>query len=84
MVVLIILIPSVSPTRAKPGFVFTHFNTQTSHGIENKAYLFLLGFLTSQYTLTGFDASAHLVTKLTTLLHRKIVNAFSKPYISEL
>lgn len=58
--VLIILVPSISPTRAGSKFVFQHFNTNNSNGIHSKPYLFLLGLLMSQYTLTGYDASAHL------------------------
>jgi amino acid transporter len=39
-------------------FVFTHFVNQT--GISNGLYVFLIGLLLAQYTLTGFDASAHM------------------------
>lgn len=56
-----ILIPMVSKERASAEFVFTHFNTDNGEGINNKLYIFVLGLLMSQYTLTGYDASAHMV-----------------------
>uniref|UniRef100_A0A0R0DYG2 Amino acid permease/ SLC12A domain-containing protein n=2 Tax=Glycine subgen. Soja TaxID=1462606 RepID=A0A0R0DYG2_SOYBN len=55
-----IVIPSVATERASAKFVFTHFNTENGEGINSKPYIFLLGLLLSQYTLTGFDASAHM------------------------
>lgn len=59
--VLTILIPLVAPERASAKFVFTHFNTDNGDGINSKAYIFILGLLMSQYSLTGYDASAHMV-----------------------
>ena len=59
--VLMIVIPSVAPERASASFVFTHFNTDNGVGIGNGVYIFVLGLLMSQYTLTGYDASAHMV-----------------------
>jgi hypothetical protein len=56
-----IVIPSVATERASANFVFTHFNTDNGDGISSRPYIFLLGLLMSQYTLTGFDASAHMV-----------------------
>ncbi|KAL6186537.1 hypothetical protein ACLB2K_042657 [Fragaria x ananassa] len=58
--VLMILIPLVATERASPKFVFTHFNTDNGDGVNNKLYIFVLGLLMSQYTLTGYDASAHM------------------------
>ncbi|PIA33441.1 hypothetical protein AQUCO_04100100v1 [Aquilegia coerulea] len=58
--VLMILIPTVTTERASAKFVFTHFNTDNGDGIHSKPYIFLLGLLMSQYTLTGYDASAHM------------------------
>ncbi|KAK7357733.1 hypothetical protein VNO80_17029 [Phaseolus coccineus] len=58
--VLMIVIPSVATERASAKFVFTHFNTENGEGISSRPYIFLLGLLMSQYTLTGFDASAHM------------------------
>ncbi|EOY00028.1 Bidirectional amino acid transporter 1 [Theobroma cacao] len=60
VVLLMILIPSVSTERASAKFVFTHFNTNNGEGINSKVYIFVLGLLMSQYTLTGYDASAHM------------------------
>ncbi|XP_021912206.1 amino-acid permease BAT1 isoform X2 [Carica papaya] len=60
VMVLMILIPSVATERASAKFVFTHFNTDNGDGISSKAYIFVLGLLMSQYTLTGYDASAHM------------------------
>ncbi|KAK4263854.1 hypothetical protein QN277_029215 [Acacia crassicarpa] len=57
---LMILIPSVATERASAKFVFTHFNTDNGEGINSRVYIFLLGLLMSQYTLTGYDASAHM------------------------
>ncbi|CAM8953419.1 unnamed protein product [Rhodiola kirilowii] len=57
---LMVLIPLVSTERASPSFVFTHFNTDNGKGINNKFYIFVLGLLMSQYTLTGYDASANM------------------------
>ncbi|KAK9934678.1 hypothetical protein M0R45_021813 [Rubus argutus] len=58
--VLMILIPLVATERASAKFVFTHFNTDNGDGVNNKLYIFVLGLLMSQYTLTGYDASAHM------------------------
>ncbi|ESW14965.1 hypothetical protein PHAVU_007G032900 [Phaseolus vulgaris] len=58
--VLMIGIPSVATERASANFVFTHFNTENEDGISSKPYIFLLGLLMSQYTLTGYDASAYM------------------------
>ncbi|KAI9088599.1 hypothetical protein K1719_029713 [Acacia pycnantha] len=57
---LMILIPCVATERASAKFVFTHFNTDNGEGINSRVYIFLLGLLMSQYTLTGYDASAHM------------------------
>lgn len=40
------------------GWVFTHFENNT--GWHSGIYVFLIGLLMAQYTLTGFDASAHV------------------------
>ncbi|XP_016455627.1 amino-acid permease BAT1 homolog [Nicotiana tabacum] len=57
---LMILIPAVATERASTKFVFTNFNTENEGGIGNKVYIFVLGLLMSQYTLLGYDASAHM------------------------
>ncbi|XP_047321389.1 amino-acid permease BAT1 homolog isoform X2 [Impatiens glandulifera] len=58
--VLMILVPAVAKEKASAKFVFTHFNADNGDGITSKPYIFLLGLLMSQYTLTGYDASAHM------------------------
>ncbi|KAL8142023.1 hypothetical protein V2J09_015055 [Rumex salicifolius] len=58
--VLMILVPTVAKERASTEYVFTHFNTDNGDGIHNKVYIFCLGLLMSQYTLSGYDASAHM------------------------
>ena len=56
-----ILIPLVSPMRASVEFVFTHFNAENSFNIQSEPYIFLVGLLMAQYSLSGYDASAHMV-----------------------
>lgn len=58
--VLMILVPTVARERASAEFVFTNFNTDNGNGVHSKLYIFVLGLLMSQYTLTGYDASAHM------------------------
>ncbi|MCO5608156.1 hypothetical protein L7F22_062362 [Adiantum nelumboides] len=58
--VLMILVPTVSPTKATSSFVFQHFNKDDSYHIHSSPYIFLVGLLMSQYTITGYDASAHM------------------------
>ncbi|XP_020267431.1 amino-acid permease BAT1 homolog isoform X2 [Asparagus officinalis] len=58
--VLMIVTPVVAAERASAKFVFTHFNAENDAGIHSKLYIFVLGLLMSQYTLTGYDASAHM------------------------
>lgn len=61
VIVLLLLIPSVATERASVEFVFTHFNTDNGMGIHNKVYILALGLLVSQYTMLGYDTSAHMV-----------------------
>ncbi|KMT08197.1 hypothetical protein BVRB_6g143200 isoform A [Beta vulgaris subsp. vulgaris] len=58
--VLMILVPLVAKERASAEFVFTHFNTDNGEGIKSIIYIFVLGLLMSQYTILGYDASAHM------------------------
>ncbi|KAL6615550.1 hypothetical protein ACP70R_037820 [Stipagrostis hirtigluma subsp. patula] len=58
--VLMIVVPTVATERASAEFVFTHFNTENDAGIHSNLYIFVLGLLMSQYTLLGYDASAHM------------------------
>ncbi|MFE9423934.1 amino acid permease [Kitasatospora sp. NPDC006697] len=61
-VVLIVGALALLPHRhASAGFVFGHFaNTTGFHGPFAAVYVSLLGLLLAQYTLTGYDASAHM------------------------
>ncbi|KNA09039.1 hypothetical protein SOVF_157070 [Spinacia oleracea] len=58
--VLMILVPLVAKEKASAEFVFTHFNTDNGEGIKSIVYIFVLGLLMSQYTILGYDASAHM------------------------
>ncbi|BAS76191.1 amino-acid permease BAT1 homolog [Oryza sativa Japonica Group] len=58
---LTILIPSVAKERASPEFIFTHFNTENGMGIHQKAYILAVGLLMSQYSVIGYDTSAHMI-----------------------
>ncbi|QHN86047.1 uncharacterized protein DS421_16g542590 [Arachis hypogaea] len=42
-------------------FVFTHFNTDNGVGISSSPYIFLVGLLMAQYSLSEYDASAHML-----------------------
>ncbi|CAM8984056.1 unnamed protein product [Rhodiola kirilowii] len=57
---LMLIIPLVATERADAKFVFTYFNADNGEGINSRVYIFVLGLLMSQYTLTGYDASAHM------------------------
>ncbi|CAD6268871.1 unnamed protein product [Miscanthus lutarioriparius] len=58
--ILMIAVPVFATERASAKYVFTHFNTDNSAGIHNNLHIFVLGLLMSQYTLSGYDASAHM------------------------
>ncbi|KAK9762813.1 polyamine transporter tpo5 [Basidiobolus ranarum] len=57
-IIIIITVVSTTKTRQPASFVFTHYANYT--GWENAGYTFLLGLLMSQFTMTGYDASAHM------------------------
>jgi amino acid permease (GABA permease) len=58
-VTLIVLVLAFVPDRHQSaGFVFTEFVNNTGWG--SGLYVALLGLLMAQYTLTGYDASAHM------------------------
>jgi hypothetical protein len=61
---MVIVIPAVAKERASVEFIFTHFNTETGMGIHGKAYILAVGLLMSQYSVVGYDASAHMVCLL--------------------
>uniref|UniRef100_A0A0E0JTI4 Amino acid permease n=1 Tax=Oryza punctata TaxID=4537 RepID=A0A0E0JTI4_ORYPU len=58
---LTILIPAVAKEKANPEFIFTHFNTENGMGIHGKAYILVVGLLMSQYSVIGYDTSAHMI-----------------------
>ncbi len=56
---VIVLVLFIVPTHhASASFVFAHFVNNTGFGVP--IYVFLIGLLNAQYTLTGYDASAHM------------------------
>ena len=55
IVVTLLVVPSHHQSAS---FVFTHFVNNTGFGTP--IYVFLIGLLNAQYTLTGYDASAHM------------------------
>ena len=79
--VLMVAVPAVATERASAEFVFTHFNTDNGAGIRSNLYIFVLGLLMSQYTLTGYDASAHMVNCITCVhlfFSFRVVDRYSK------
>lgn len=58
---LVILIPSVAKERASSEFIFTNFNKDNGTGIHGNAYILAVGLLMSQYSMIGYDTSAHMV-----------------------
>ncbi|CAL5228608.1 g11771 [Coccomyxa viridis] len=61
-IVVTILLPCVAPTHQSASFVFTDFQGvgTTTSGVGNNAYIFFLGMLMAQFTLTGYDACGHM------------------------
>eukprot|EP00249_Psilotum_nudum_P017808 c26499_g1_i2 orf=146-1093(-) len=55
-----VLVLVMSPKKASIEFVFQYFNIDYSKGIHSKPYIFIIGLLMAQYTLSGYDASAHM------------------------
>ncbi|KAJ3232926.1 hypothetical protein HDU81_002613 [Chytriomyces hyalinus] len=56
LIVLAVLVKA--PVKQSATFVFTEFKNET--GIESVPWVVLVGLLTSQFTMTGYDASAHM------------------------
>lgn len=52
-------------------FMFTHCYTDDTVGIHSKVYVLAIGLLTSQYSLLGYDTSAHMVN-LCSSTHKKL------------
>ncbi|KAF8334150.1 APC amino acid permease [Cantharellus anzutake] len=58
---LVIAVLAKAPTHQSAKFVFTTFYDGTGWGDRaSHAYVAIIGILMAQYTLTGFDASAHM------------------------
>jgi amino acid transporter len=55
---IVIVLFAVPAHHASASFVFTKLVNQT--GFHNSFYVFMIGLLLAQYTLTGYDASAHM------------------------
>jgi hypothetical protein len=51
----------VAVERQTTTYIFTSFYKPEGLGISSSPYIFFLGLLMSQYSLAGFDASAHMV-----------------------
>lgn len=64
--VLTIIIPVVATERQTTSFVFTSFHVPRDLNLPSKPYIFLLGLLISQYTICGYDVSAHMVIQNST------------------
>ena len=62
--VVVISILAAAPERQSGSFVFTQFLDNTGDPgwsvRAGKGYVSMIGILMAQYTLTGFDASAHV------------------------
>jgi amino acid transporter len=56
--VIMITIVAKAPTHQSARFVFTDFNNNS--GWVNPAYVAVVGLLQAQFTLTGYDSSAHM------------------------
>ncbi|OZJ04958.1 hypothetical protein BZG36_01751 [Bifiguratus adelaidae] len=62
-IVLIITILAKAPSHQSASFVFGGFENQT--GWHMPGYVVLIALLQAQYTLTGYDASAHMTEETT-------------------
>ena len=58
VLIIVIVLFAVPSHHQSASFVFGHFVNNTGFGIP--IYVFLIGLLNAQYTLTGYDASAHM------------------------
>jgi amino acid permease (GABA permease) len=58
VLIIVAVLAFVPSKHASAGYVFSHIVNNTGWG--STFYVLLLGLLLAQYTLTGFDASAHM------------------------
>ncbi len=60
-VAVIFAVLFIAPSTHQPvSYLFKYQNNSSWHGGISILYVFFLGFLLAQYTITGFDASAHV------------------------
>lgn len=59
-IIIIALLVCTRDTPASARFVFTDFENHT--GWSNNGFVVLLGLLQSQYSFTGYDSAAHMVS----------------------
>ncbi|KAF9085023.1 hypothetical protein BGX27_003640, partial [Mortierella sp. AM989] len=55
---IVIVLLATTSTKQSASFVFTHWENNT--GWDSGFYVFMLGLLQSQYTLSGYDSAAHM------------------------
>ncbi|KAH7058500.1 amino acid/polyamine transporter I [Linnemannia elongata] len=55
---IVVVVIVYSPTKQSAEFVFTHWENNT--GWTSGFYVFMLGLLQSQYTMSGYDSAAHM------------------------
>lgn|ERR1700731_3703585 len=60
LIIALLVCTRNSPAPAK--FVFTDFENHT--GWSNNGFVVLLGLLQSQYSFTGYDSAAHMVSHI--------------------
>ncbi|KAG0047694.1 hypothetical protein BGZ83_007302 [Gryganskiella cystojenkinii] len=56
--IIVIVVVVTTPVKQSASFVFTHWENNT--GWNSGFYVFMLGLLQSQYTLSGYDSAAHM------------------------
>ncbi|KIY96396.1 hypothetical protein MNEG_11564 [Monoraphidium neglectum] len=63
---IVIALPCIAAVKQPASFAFTSFADNSEEtGVYNPGYIFFLGLLMSQWTITGFDASAHMSEETT-------------------
>ncbi|GFR47638.1 hypothetical protein Agub_g9380 [Astrephomene gubernaculifera] len=67
VVLVIVVVPCVTPQHATSEWVFRKFETQLAEGagIKNPFYTFILGLLLPAYAFTGYDGPAHMSEETT-------------------
>ncbi|MGH8995655.1 MAG: amino acid permease [Acidimicrobiales bacterium] len=58
VLIIVIVLAAIPAHHGSASFVFTKFVNNT--GFHNSLYVVLIGLLMAQYTMTGYDASAHM------------------------